>query len=358
MGRDINMKKTLQLSLAVALALTGCATDERGPLDDGDGDGSGSDTTTPPPAPEMQFAGGYRLDSTFDVATNLPGGTGTFLNELIEATDDPNDPMSWVVDKLLAQLEPGTLKNILTGAKPLVIDYLNQQVTSLAPELVGTLTQLGQNMADATKHLGLDEQLLIAADPIDNNEIGKITVDGVHFTIDGVTTSHLFAEYDMDNVVAPGIAVALDAQSRLLIGDHTLPLPYGKIARIALDAAVIPALDPTAHSLQDLLANVIDCQGVGAGIADALDIGSAAFWASACNGGMGLAADEIYAQLLDQDTILSLHISGDARASDVDGDFKIDRLSSGTWKGTMTLDGVVAPLADPATFTGVRTTIF
>lgn len=358
MGRDINMKKTVQLSLAVALALTGCATNDRGPVDDGDdGSGSGSDTT-PPPAPEMQFAGAYRLDSTFDLATNLPGGTGSFLGELIEATDDSDDPMSWVVDKMLAQMDDGTLKDILVGAKPFVIDYLNDQVTSLAPDLVGKLTQLGQNMADATKHFGLDEQLEIAADPIDNNEIGKITVDGVHFTVNGVTTDHLFADYDLDNVVAPGVSVALDAQSKLLVGQHTLPLPYGQLARIALDAAAIPAIDPNAHSLQELLSNAVDCQAVGQSIADALDIGGASFFASACTGGMGVVADEIYDQLLGEDTILSLHISGDARATDVDGDYKIDRLSSGKWTGTMTLDATDAPLADPATFTGMRTTIF
>ena len=122
--------------------------------------------------------------------------------------------------------------------------------------------------------------------------------------------------------------------------------------------AVIPAIDPNAHSLQDLLADTIDCQAVGQSIADALDIGGATFFASACTGGMGVVADQIYGQLLDDDTLLSLDISGDARATDVDGDYKIDRLSSGTWTGTMTLDATDAPLADPATFTGMRTTIF
>ena len=142
------------------------------------------------------------------------------------------------------------------------------------------------------------------------------------FTIAGITTKHAFADYNIDNVEATGVFVSLDAQSRFRIAQHTLPLPYGKIARLALDAAVIPAIDPSANSLQQLLSNAVNCQGVGQTIADELDIGSAAFWASACTGGLGLVANEVYAQLIDQDTVLGLNIKGEARASDTDSDYR------------------------------------
>lgn len=305
----------------------------------------------------MQYSGSYRLASTFDIATNLPGGSGSFLNGLIEATDDPDDPMSWLVDKMLAQMESGTLKSLLQGVKPLVIGYLNDQVTSLAPELFDTITQIGQRLEDATRHLGVDEKLQV--DIVDQTHIGKLTADGVQFTIEGTTTKHLFADYDIDDVVVTGVYVSLDQESRFRIAQHTLPLPYGKIARIALDAAVIPAIDPTATSLQQLLSNAVNCQGVGASVASSVGFGSAAFWASACTGGLGLVADEIYDQILESDTVLALDIAGEARASDTNSDYFIDKLSTGKWTGTMTFSGENAPLkADAQTFTGVRLSAF
>jgi hypothetical protein len=352
------MKNTLSLSLALALAITGCATDER-TYDDGDGDGSGSGSGSqepPAPEPEMQFSGGYRLSSQFDIVTNMPGNSGAFLNGLIEATDDPDDPMSWLVDKMLAQMEPGTLKDILQGAKPFVIGYLNDEVTSLAPELFATITQIGQNMEDVGKHLGLEEKLWV--DVVDHSHVGKITVDGVAFTIAGTTTKHLFADHNINNVEATGVYISLDTESRFRIAQHTLPLPYGKIARLALDAAVIPAIDPSATSLQQLLSNAVNCQGVGQSVSDALGFGSASFWASACNGGLGLVANEVYGQILDMDAVLGLNIQGVARASDTDSDYKIDKLSLGDWDGTMTYSGTDATLADPATFTGSRMASF
>jgi len=348
-----SMKTPLQLSLAVALAVTGCASTDRLP-DDGDGDGSGSDMTDPPPPPKMQIGGAYRLESTFDVVTNFPGDSGSFLNGLIEATDDPNDPASWLVDQILAQMEPGTLKDILQGAKPFVIDSLNEELTSLAPELFGTITEIGQRMEDVTKHLGVDEKLEVGIGGIDVSTVGTLTADGVQFTIAGTTTKYLFADHDIDNVVVTGVPITLDLESRFRIAQHTLPLPYGKIARLALDAAVIPAIDPTADSLQELLANAADCTSVGQAIQDALGFGGATFWASACIGGMGLVADEVYAQILDTNALLDLNISGEARAADTDGDYKIDRLGSGKWTGTMTYDAADGTLADTATFTGSR----
>ncbi|MDX2090608.1 MAG: hypothetical protein SFX73_22300 [Kofleriaceae bacterium] len=351
------MKNPLSLSLALALAVTGCAADARTNDGDGDGDGdgsgSGSGSQEPPaPEPKMQYSGGYRISSTFDLLTNMPGNSGSFLNGLVEATDDPDDPMSWLVDKMLEQMQPGTLKDVLTTAKPFVIGYLNDEVTNLAPELFDTLIQIGQNMEDVTKHMGLEEKLWV--DVVDQSHVGKVTVDGLAFTIAGTTTKHMFADHDIDNVEATGVFVSLDAQSRFRIGQHTLPLPYGKIARVALDAAVIPAIDPSATSLGQLLSNAVNCQGVGQSIADALDIGSASFWAGACTGGLGLVANEVYEQLLDQDAILGLTIQGEARASDTDSDYKIDKLSLGEWDGTMNYSGEDATLADPATFIGSR----
>ena len=103
------MMKLSPIGLAFALALTGCA-DSSGTGDDTGGDGSGSQQE-PQPEPQMDAQGAFRVNSTFDVATNMPGASGNFLNGLIAATDDPDDPMSWLVDQMLAKMDDGTLKD-------------------------------------------------------------------------------------------------------------------------------------------------------------------------------------------------------------------------------------------------------
>jgi hypothetical protein len=345
------MTKIAPLSLAIALSLVGCA-DSTKAGDDTGGGGDGSGSQEPQPEPQMDAQGTYRINSTFDVATNMPGGTGSFINGLIEATDDPDDPMSWVVDQMLAQMANGTIKDILVGAKPFVIGYLNDKVTDLAPGLVGTLDQLGDRMNDLLKKFGVNEKLLVSL--VDQTLMGQITADGVRFEIAGTTTDVLFAQHDIDDVIVPDVLITLAMQSKLGIGEHTLSLPYGPIVRLGLDAAVIPVIDPTATSLTDLLDNVVDCNAVGQSVADALGFGSPALFAGACIAGLDAAADAVYEQIAASDTTLDFHLVGTARGIDLNNDYKLDELSSGTWTGSMHYSGTPAALGMPASFVGKR----
>lgn len=345
------MMKLAPLSLAFALALSGCADTTLVDSPD-DGNGSGSGSQEPEPEQQVDAQGTYRIHSTFDVATNMPGDAGAFVNGLIEATDDPDDPMSWIVDQMLAQMQPGTLKDILVAAKPFVIGYLNDEVTQLAPDLVGTIVEIGQRMRDLTKELGVNEKLWVTI--ADQTYVGRVTADGVRFKVDNSTIDVLFADHDIDDVVVDGVYVALENQTRMLIGEHTLPLPYGKIVRLGLDAAIIPAIDPTATSLADLLDNVVNCQSIGANITSQLSVGSSSFWAAACLAGLDAAAGAVYEQIMASDTKLDLNLTGTARAIDTDGDYKLDKLSAGQWSGSMDFAGTPAALAQPATFFGAR----
>jgi hypothetical protein len=346
------MTKIAPLGLAIALSLVGCADSTRAGDDDTGGDGSGSGSQEPQPDPQMDAQGTYRINSTFDIVTNMPGGTGSFINGLIDATDDPDDPMSWLVDQMLAQMDDGTLKDLLVGVKPFVIDYLNDKVIDLAPNLVGTIDELGDRMNELLKEFGVNEKLLVNL--VDQTFIGQITADGVRFKIAGATTDLLFAQHDIDDVVVPDILITLSMQSKLGIGEHTLSLPYGKIVRLGLDAAVIPMIDPTATSLAGLLDNVVDCSAVGQQVSNALGFGAPALFAGACLAGLDAAADAVYEQIAASDTKLDFHLVGSARGIDLDNDFKLDELSSGTWTGSMHYSGTPAPLGMPASFVGKR----
>ena len=342
------MMKTSSLSFLLAVSLFGCANDRS---DDGLDEGSGSDPLPDPPR-KVDAQGTYRVHSTFDVATNMPGGSGTVVNGLIAATDDPDDPMSWLLDQMLAKMPSGTFKTVLQGAKPFVAGALNDQVTNLAPELVGTIVEIGQRMKDLTKELGVNEKLAVTL--TDQVYLGRVTADGVRFKVDGTFVDAAFIDHDIDDVIVDGVYIKLENENHLDIALHSLPLPYGKIVRLGLDAAIVPAIDPTATSLTDLLDNVVNCQAVGQNIADSLDVGSAAFWQAACLGGLQYAADLVYEQIAASDSSLDLHISGEARAADTDADYKLDKITFGKWSGTMTYSGTDANLADPATFVGAR----
>jgi hypothetical protein len=347
------MKKLASISLALAvvlpLVLVGCGDNVSDGNDDtGEGSGSGSGSGEVP-EPKLDATGTYRLNSTFDIAANMPGG---LVSGLIAATDDPDDPASWLLDQMLAQMPNGTLKSLLQGAKPFVAGYLNNELNQLAPELVSTIVELGHHMGDMTKHFGVNEKLVVGG--ADQTLAATVIADGVRFTIDGNQIDLAFADHDVDDVISDGVLITLENEARLLIGEHMLPLQYGKIVRMGLDAAIIPAIDPSAHSLVDLLDNVVNCQAVGQSIANALDFGTAGFWASACTSGLSGAANLVYEQIAASDSTLTFELTGNARVSDSDGDHKLDKLQFGTWAGSLSYDAVDTTLAQPATFVGQR----
>jgi hypothetical protein len=347
------MMKLTSLSLVLGLSLLGATacTDHTVGDDDGMGPGSGSNET--PPEPQMDAQGTYRVNSTFDIATNMPGTAGTVLNGIIDATDSPDDPMRWLLDQMLAQMADGTLKDILVAGEPFVAGYLNDRLHDLAPDLMDKLLEVGHRMQEMTKHFGLNEKLEVSS--VDQTYIARVTADGVRFTIEGTTTDLDFLSHDIDNVVANDVFITYDkGASRMGIGEHTLPLPYGKIVRMGLDFAIIPAIDPTAHNLGEMMNHLVNCQSVGQNIADALGFGSASFWGAACVSGVNAGANLLYGQLADQNSKLSLKIVGSSRAADTNNDYKLDKLLFGTWQGTMTYDATDATLAQPAEYDGAR----
>src|SRR5262249_55754157 len=152
-------------------------------------------------------------------------------------------------------------------------------------------------------------------------------------------------------VVAPNVTVVLDATNRFSIGRHELPIAYGKLIRVALDAAIIPAIDPTAHDLGELLTHLVGCNAVGQSVADALGFGGAALGAGACTVGLQAGAQAIYAQLAIDASALDFELSGVSTASIQN--YKVQSLVDGVWTGMLTYQTTPAPLGT-ATFTGTR----
>ncbi len=323
MTRNLSMSLLLTLGAAAA----GCAADAPGMGDDGD------DTTNPPDSQPVPLTpeGRFSVQSDFDLATNLPGTAGTVVNYFIQATDDPDDPTRFIVEKLVAALPNGSIKNTLNGAIPFVAGYLNDRLLQVAPSFVGKIVQVGDAFGQVAHHFGTIEVLDIAA-----NGATTKTVQGLHFKVDNVDMDFNFKDYGMQDVKVEGLQVVLETSGKLNIGQHKVGLKYGAMLKLALDQAIIPMIDPSAQNLGDLLKNLVNCQAVGTYVYQAVGIGSASTFESACTAGLTAAGPALYGQLDNIDgSALEFSLTGVARGIDKNKDGKMDSIATGTWNGDL-----------------------
>ena len=184
--KNFGFASTLSFGLILGVAVAGCAADSPANPPGGDTTGSGDNSGGDDAPHPMDATGKYRVQSTFDISTNMPGTVGVVVNDFIAATDDPDDPTHWILDQIIAQMPNGTLKSLLSGAEPFVAGYLNDQLLDIAPDFVTTIIQVGNDFGDMAKHFGLNETLDVAK--AGNDYTSVVTADGVHFNINGSMT--------------------------------------------------------------------------------------------------------------------------------------------------------------------------
>lgn len=353
------MKSTKTVNLFLALALgsvaAGCADQ---PVDAGDGGGDGGggdgggggggDEERPP----TDAAGTYELQSKFDLAGSVPGKAGEVVNLIIAMTDDPDDPALWILDQAISAMPSGFLKSALQSAKPFVAGILNDSLLELAPDYVPIAVQLANDFGQMAKGFGLNEQLEVTGAP--GAYTSKLTVVGAHFKIDNLESDHAFADHGAPEVVVDPVGVTLDTKSKLGIGEHQVAVSYGKILRMGLDAAIVPMLEPSAHSLNELLASKVNCALLGQLVAAAVGLGGSSTYSSACTAGLNKGADYVYSKIATVDgTALRFGLTGTARAIDKDRNGSVDSIVTGAWTGDISYGPIPAPLSG-ATFFGAR----
>lgn len=341
----------LVLALALASGAAGCATDPSGMGDDdGGGGGGGGGDDDGPPRP-LDATGRYSVRSTFDLATNMPGTAGTVVNTIIAATDEPADPTQWIVDQILAQLSEGPVKSALNAAKPFVVGYLNERLLQFAPDFLTTMVHVGHDFGDIARQFSLNETLELTRSGTDYVAVHTLT--GAHFKLGTVERDYALVTYRLPNVVVSNVAVTMNSSGQLTIAAHKLPMPYGQLLRVGLDAAIIPLLDSTAHNLSELLTHKVNCQTVGDAIGEALGFGASTF-RTACSAGITAGANFVYTKLdAINGSALEFGLSGSAQAADNNNDRQIDAIQTGTWAGTLSYAGSPTPLI-PAAFSAER----
>jgi hypothetical protein len=329
---------TFPFVLALGATVAGCADSPPG-MDDPDmpGDGSGSGSETVP----LTAEGRYALESEFDIATNMPGTAGVVVNMFIDATDGGDDPAHWILDQIVKQLPEGTFKDIVKGATPFVAGYLNDRLLEIAPDFVVTIRDMGNKFGQAARKFGTLETLEVPA-----NGMAVHTVTGVKFTVDQIELAYAFKDYNLQDVQVQNVGVEVDKLGKLTVAQHKLPLSYGKVLRIAMDEVIVPLVDPSAQNLEDILTNLIDCKAVGQYVYEAVGIGSAGTFESACNSGLHGGSQVIYGQISRIDSsALEFDVNGVAKGIDKNHDGKMDSIQVGAWTGTLSYGGNSAPLA-------------
>ncbi len=339
------MKRNLSMSLFLLLgaAVVGCAADAPGQDDD--------DVVDPPPSDPVPLTpeGTFSVQSDFDVATNLPGTAGTVVNYFISATDDPDDPTKFIVEQVIAALPDGSIKNNLQGAIPFVAGYLNDKLLEVAPDFVTKIVDVGDAFGQVAHHFGTIEKLEITA-----AGAAIKTVQGLHFNIDNVDMDFAFKDYGIADVKVEGLQVTLAPSGKLDFSAHKVPMKYGALLKLALNQAIIPMIDPSVTDLEGLLKTMINCQAVGQYVYEAIDLGSASTFESACNAGLKAGSTAFYKALDNVDVAaLEFGLTGTARGIDRNRDGKMDDIQTGVWTGDLKYSGSPAPLGT-AKFFGAK----
>ncbi len=295
----------------------------------------------PPPLPQFAVA------SVYDLGATVPGAAGSALGIITALTDAPDDPAAFVLAAMVAQLPDGAVKDALVAGEPVIAAYLDDQLLMWAPDLVGTLVALGNDLTAAAQAVGTDDVIAIT----DGGATASHAVTGLHYVIGDVAYDLPFANQGIAPVVVPVVDVAFGTGA-LALADHALPLPYGAMLKLTLDGAIVPSVDPAADGLLDLLQDAIDCAAVGSAVVNSVHLGDPGELAAICNAALEATANEVYADLVAlDDQTLTLQVSGIAVAP-VGSDGQVDMLYDGSWTGTVTYGSAgTTPLAS-GSFTG------
>ena len=221
------------------------------------------------------------------------------------------------------------------------------------------LLAFGNGFGDAAQRFGLKSELAITKKP-DGTYVAKHTVKGIFFFTDAGGHRQRqdvdLAEMSMDYVVAENVPVTRTGDTAITIGDHALPVSYGRALVYMVRNIVIALIDPWARNLTEFLQDIVDCDSLGEKIADEVGFGSAGIYSSACNTALAFAGNYLEGKLGEVGgTATGFKLHGSARIQDSNSDKKVDKIVGGEWEGRLDIGPDAATLARPRqTFLGNR----
>jgi hypothetical protein len=337
---------------------------------------SSSDTVDEPPVDAalrpVESAGRYELTSTFSLASPPPAAARV-LDELLAATDGPDDPSRYLIDLMIERLPEGRTRTYAAALAPYLAAYINERVADVAPRFAPGARALSVGLSRVAHRFGTTEELVIdssgdvvgtAADIQSSAQRRSAwrTIVGLRFDIDagagagtGTGTASeangvidvRFASLGLPDTAAMTQIAYRDGA--LSLTRHDITLPYTALLRIGFDFAVIPSVVPGTHDLAHALAALVDCDHLGALVSDWVGLGSPGFYATGCTVGLTSLAARIYTRIdAIAPTSVALDLEGLSRATDTNADERLDTLATGAWTGS------IAELPVSGSFEGER----
>lgn len=291
-----------------------------------------------------RVTGSYELTSALDVRGAAVGLEAV----LLELTDDPHDPASYLLDRI-GESTGGLGAEVLDALRPGLDVSLALALDAALPGGADRLRAIGDRLAQVVDELEVVSRLSIAE--TDGRLRGRHAPIGYRFAIDGEVTAVDAGELGVAMGVGEPLALEL-ARDRLTIPAHAVPLPLAELLDLALERAVVPALDPDATDLGDLLSRAVGCDVLSAALEDEVGAGLAAASTALCHAALAAAAELALDRLrqIGGAAATELHLTGAATAVSRDGDRTADALEDGHWSGTI---GSTLPLPS-AGFVGIR----
>lgn len=287
-------------------------------------------TPTDPVDVPIDPAGRYAVTSTFSL-TAPPAVAADVLAELTAATNGPDDPSRFLIDRMIERLPEGNAKTYAVAVAPYVAAYVNQRIATIAPTFVEGSRALSTGLLRIAQRFGTSETFDVADDGTLRRTIVGLRFDR-HFARD--TAEVRLASRGLADVATMS-RVAVDGD-RLTIERHAAALPYTALLRLGLDEAVIPDVVPGAHDLAQALVALVDCGQLGTAVAEYLELGSPSFYAAACSVGLTALAARIYERIdAIEPALLTIELGGEARAVDAKRGGALDAFAGGVWTGAL-----------------------
>jgi hypothetical protein len=299
------------------------------------------EVTLAEPSIPLDPNGTYAMNSSFDIISGLEEGT---VRDVVHGVRDfTQDPGTFLLR--LAIEACGSTCSLFSGLVDSVGPALTVFLRNLAPDFVDDLLDLGQEFFQIAHNFQIVSELQVTGDSANHVTTGIIVASAAGEQL------FTMAEMGVEPVAAESVTFSIVNNDRdVEIGEHSLPMAYGAMLKIAIEQVLIPSVDGAPGTLASFLHNRIDCGPVGQFLEDNIPglpvtvLGFVVYDGfDLCVDGINAGSNAIMNRLENLDaTGLELVIGGTAQPVSHNSDGTLNVLRNGRWQGNMNYGTAVA----------------